>query len=322
MPAVGLSVESDAVRLISFEDLHGKKILKAADEIKLEPGIVVAGDVAQPEKLLKVLMNVRNEHGVKFARVSLPEEKSYVYEAVIPLPEEGEIRDAVEFSLDQNVPISAGEAVFDFAVVEAPFVNNGVQSVRVIVSVYPRDVAENWLDLFKQAGIMPLSFILESQGAARSLVADGDMRTALVVHFMKEKTVIAIVSGSYVRFSTTVANNLESAEHILKSHEGERIEESVELLAVRDEVKKVYTYWMSKDRPKSKKDVNSVKSLIVSGHVADMSDISEYLGTHVGVPASLGNVWQNAFSLDDVVPEIEFEDSLRFAAAAGAALPR
>ena len=51
MPATGLSVESDLLRLVSFEKKHGRTILKTADEFKLEPGTIVAGDVAKQDKL-------------------------------------------------------------------------------------------------------------------------------------------------------------------------------------------------------------------------------------------------------------------------------
>ncbi len=321
MPAAGISIESDALRVISFEEKHGHRTLCISAEIPLDKGAIVDGAIALPDKVLKALQKIHDDHGVRFARVSVPEEKAYVYESVIPMPEDGEIRDAVEFSLDQNIPITASEAVFDFAVIEGPFTNNDVLSVRVVVIAYPTEIVSTWVELLKQAGITPLAMMPESQAIARSLVPTDDKKTSLIAHFLKEKTVIAIVSGGFVRFSTTVANALDNANKILDSHEGEKIAESVELLAVRDEVKKVYAYWMSTGGAKSRKDPSAVKSLIVSGHVAHMSDVSDYLGKHVGVPAFLGSVWQNVFSLNDVVPTIEFEDSLRYAAAVGATFP-
>jgi Tfp pilus assembly PilM family ATPase len=90
---------------------------------------------------------------------------------------------------------------------------------------------------------------------------------------------------------------------------------------VRDEVKKVFAYWMSKEGTKSQKEPRSIKSVVVTGHVAEMTDVAEYLGKHIGVPAVLGNVWQNAFSLDTHIPDITFEESLPLAVAIGVALP-
>lgn len=333
MPAVGLSVESDLLRLVSFEKKHGRTVLKTADEFKLESGTIVAGDIAKPDKLVAVLKNIRNEHGARFARVALPEEKAYVYEAIIPVPEDGEMSDAVEFSLDQNIPLSPAEVIFDFAVVEGPFSSNGVQSVRVAVSAYSKGLIETWVGFLRQADIIPLSLTSESQAIAHSLVVQTDTRPFLLVHFLKDKTIVAVVSGGFARFSTTVSGGsggglgggsegINHAEKILASHEGEKIHESIELLSVRDEVKKVFSYWMSKEEVKSQKERRGIKSVIVTGHVADMIDVAEYLGKHVGVPAILGNVWQNAFSLDKFIPEIEFEDSLCLAAAVGVALPK
>ncbi len=321
MPHVGLSIESDAIRIVSFQSQHGLLTLKMAEELKLDPGTIVAGELVKPDRLARVFETLR-EHGVHFVRVTVPEEKAYVFESVQPLPDEGDVAEAIEFSLDQNIPLKATEAVFDYAVVEGPFAGaDGVQSVRSVVSAYPNENAEIICELLKQAGITPIGMMQESAALALAVVPAGDMRTVLVVHFAKDKTIIAVVSKGFVRFATVVASTLENAEKVLASHEGEKIAESVELLAVRDEVKKVYGYWMSKQHIKSVKDALSVKSVIVTGHVSNMSDVAEYLGTHVGVPAFLGNVWQNAFSLDTYVPSVEFEQSLAYALAVGAALP-
>lgn len=328
MPAVGLSVESDLLRLVSFEKKHGQTLLKSVEEFTLEPGTIVAGEISKSEKVIALLKTIREKHGAHYVRLALPEEKAYIYEAVIPVPEAGgDIADAVEFSLEQNIPLSASEAVFDFAIVEGPFAQNGVQSVRVVVLAYPRGISEMWVELLKQADIIPLSLTPESQAIAHSLVVHGDTRASLLVHFLKDKAIVAVVSGGFVRFSTTVVfasehpAAAEKMEKTIAAHEGERISESIELLAVRDEVKKVFSYWMSKEGAKNQKEPRSIKSVIVTGHVADMTDVAEYLGKHIGAPAVLGNVWQNAFSLDDHIPEITFEHSLPLAVVIGVALP-
>ncbi len=320
MPAMGLSVESDALRLVSFSKKRGHRYLKFANEYKIEPGVIVGGEILVPNKLIEVLKKIKSEHGVRYVRLALPEEKAYVYETVMPVPEGGEFSEAVEFSIDQNIPLPPSDIVFDFSVIEGPFIVNEVESVRVVVSAYPRAMAESWVEVLNRAGITPIAFMQESQAIAKSVIGEDEKKTALVVHFFKDKTVIAVISGGFIRFTTTVANALEQADKILKSHEGEKISESVELLAVRDEIKKVTAYWASRGDDKGKKDTQIIKSLIVTGHVAGMSDVAEYLGERVGVPAQLGNVWTNAFSLDHNIPKIEFEDSLRYAAAIGAAL--
>lgn len=320
MPAVGLSIEGDVIRAVSFDKKHGHTNLKFADELKLESGSVVGGEILKPDKLSQAIKTLKSEHGVRSVCLALPEEKAYVYETVIPVPDGGEFSEAVEFSIDQNIPLSPSDVVFDFSVIDGPFIFNEVESVRVMVTAYPRAIAEMWVDLLKQANITPRAFIQESQTIARSVVAEGEKKTVLIVHFFKEKTVIAIVSGGFVRFTTTVSSVAENAGKILDSHEGEKISESVELLAVRDEVKKVCSYWQGRTDDKARKDSGQIKSIIVTGHVAHMTDVAEYLAQRAGIPAQLGNVWVNAFSLDHKIPKIDFEESLRYAAAIGAGL--
>lgn len=320
MPATGLSVDDDVLRIVHFEKKNRRQYLRSAKEFILDTGTFINGEIAKPDKFLLVLKKIRSEHGVRFVRVALPEEKAYVYETTIPLPEDGELRDAVEFSLEQNIPLAPAETLFDFSVTEEPFVHNEVLSVKVAVSAYPSSLPESLVGLLNQAGIIPLAMTSESQALAHSLMVRGDIRSVMLVHFLRNKTVIAIVSGGVVRFSTTVSSNIDNHDKILESHEGERIVESIELLSVRDEVKKVYSYWMSKEKAQSQKEPKSIKSVIVTGHVGGMLDVAEYLGKHIGVPVVLGNVWLNAFSLDNYIPEIEFENSLQYAVAVGVAL--
>jgi len=323
MPSVGISIENEMLRVADFEKKHGRIVLKKTDEIKLEVGTLNAGDIAKPEKLLAAFKKIHADHGVRYARLALPEEKAYVYEVVLPMPEDGgTLADAVEFSLSQNIPLSPAEVVFDFEIVEGPFLVNSVQSVRLVVSAYPSANAEMWVDILKQAGISAISLIPESQAVARSVVQDGDKRTVILVHFLKDKTILAIVSQGSVCFSTTVSHAIENPEKILDAHDGEKIAESVELLAVRDELSKIYSYWMSKQAIKSPKDPKSIKSIVVTGQVSNMSDVSDYLSKHISVPAMLGNVWVNVFSLDTFVPEIEFEQSLLLAAVIGVGLQK
>ena len=326
MPAVGISVEADALRLAYFERSHNALVLKKHDTVAFERGAVTAGDITSPEKITEALTILKQKHGVHFARFALPEEKAYAYDTIIPVSETGDIADAVEFSIDQNIPLTAGEAVFDYAVLGDSFLNNDVRSVRVVVSAYPRALVDTWFELFAAAGITLVQAVSESQAVAHAVVAHGDKRPRILVHFLKDKTIIAITADGFIRFSTTVSGGVGGAiddthtQKVLDSHAGERISESVELLAVRDEVKKVFAYWKSKENIRSRTEPRNIQELVVSGYVGDMADVADYLGTHVGVSAHQANVWQNAFSLNDVVPDIHFEDSLPLAVVVGASL--
>lgn len=321
MPTFGLSIDGANFRSVSYVKKHGHYLLESAKEFKIEGAVFGSGEIAKPDKVVTALKKVADEQRTRFVSFALPEENAYVYEAIVPLPDDGNINEAVEFSMDQNIPLPAAEAVSDFAVVEGPFSHNDVRSVKVVVSAYSRSITETWVELFNQAGLVPVSMMSESQALAHSVVVRGDRRPFLLVNFLKNKALIAIISEGLVRFATVVSSNEENISKALSAHDGERVAESVELLAVRDEVKKVFSYWMSKSGAKSSKEPRGLKSLVVTGHVSNMGDISDYISKHVGIPATLGNVWQNAFPPEVFVPTIEFDESLAYAISAGAALP-
>lgn len=321
MPAFGLSFEGDVFRMVSFKKKHHDLILESAKEFKIDPSAFNSGEISKPDKILEVLKKISDVADTKFVNFVLPEDHAYVYEAVVPLPEEGEVDEAVEFSLDQNIPLSAAEAVSDFSIIEGPFTHQDVKSVRVAVSAYSRNLAEAWVEMLNQSGLVPISMTSGAQALSKSVVAEGDRRPVLLAHILNDKAIIAIVADGFVRFATTVAVNDENVSKALESSAGQRITESVELLAIRDELKKVASYWMSKEGIKSKSEPRSIKSVILTGRMSGMSEVAEYLAKHLGVPVTLGDVWRNAFSTEFFVPEISFDDSLGYAIAAGAALP-
>lgn len=313
MPSFGLSLSDEAVRIVSFVTKKGKTSLKVAEEYSLSPGIITSGSIARPDQLLIVLKNIRNEHKVKFARVALPEEKAFVYETTIPTG--GDIHDAVEFTLEQNIPLSPAEAVFDYSILE-----ESKDQVKVIVTAYSREAAETIADLLQNAGIIPITFELESQAIARAVTSPGRNETNLIIHFLKEKAILSITTNGIVRFSSVFSQNVDGMAEALSRHEGEAIMESVELLEVRDEIKKVYSYWQSEHTNKSKERKERIESIIVSGNVSHMLDVADYISKYIGLPARLANVWRNAFSFEDCIPDLPFENSLHFASAAGLAL--
>ena len=124
MPACGLSVSEDAVRFIRFKKgghsgAHSgghKSTLSDFGEVKLSAGTIVDGSPAKPEELVSALRKLKQEHKISFANVSLPDDKAYVFKSVINVPKDANIRDAVGFILEEDIPLSPAETVFAFSV--------------------------------------------------------------------------------------------------------------------------------------------------------------------------------------------------------------
>ena len=336
-PVFGLSIDDDAIRVVEYKQKHGKLSLKNSTEYPLPKGVVWGGVVANQEKLVEILKKIGHEQDTGSCALSLSEEKSFVYATTISFAPSEEIssksaskkyltqkmalRKAVEATLAQNIPLSAEQTVFDFVVTTLDEKNG---NANVVVFAFPLDIANSFLDSLSRAGLTPISFETESQAVARSVVPRGVAGTYLLIHFVGYKVIIAIVSEGIIHFASTVLHTAESnAKTVEEAQEGASVkqgfEEPVELVAVKNELLKVVSYWHSERQVKTR-EKNKIQSVIISGDVSHMLDLPDYISKNIRLPSKLANVWQNAFSLNESIPEISFEHSLVFASAAGSAL--
>ncbi len=329
MPAAGISINEDAIRFLNFKFRNGVVILTDFGEEKLPEGSIESGAPAKKDQIISVLRKLKHGHGITYANVALPEDKAYVFKANVSVPKGANLADSVGFILEENIPLSPAETVFDFAVVRGGNMISGTEASaeesqttsEVVVSALPQETVEAYLDICKQADINVLQFDIESEAVARSVVPRNDTGTRLIVHFNLDKVVLAIVSYGLVQFASVVNPAAETSVRAVESRSRENLAESVELIALRDEIKKICLYWQSNRGGSKQKTEAKIESIIVSGQVDQKLNITSYLSKHIGLPTDLANVWQNAFSFDETIPKIPFEDSLRFAGAIGLALP-
>ena len=120
MPCIGVDISDTSLKYISFEPSSNTKMplkLKQWGDITIPSGIVQRGQVMDVKKLVAVLKEFKSETKAEFVRVSLPEERAYLFETSIkkntPLKE---IQGLLEFRLEENVPIPSKDVYFDYSI--------------------------------------------------------------------------------------------------------------------------------------------------------------------------------------------------------------
>ena len=335
MSGAGIDISAGSVKLVVLSMKGGTPELTAYQKIDLADGVIVNGDIEKPEAIIETLRALRLRERVHFTHASLLERKSYLYQTLVPKVEK-DLRAAVEFSLEEEVPIPPSETVFDYEVVRE--VEGGT---IVAVTAYAKRIVESYRDVFKKAGIVLRSLEVESQATARAVLNEEDREcTVMLVDFGKETTRIAVLDRGAVSFTATVdvgGDSLTSAimKHLgISEEEAEKVkndkgflegEENQELFSAlmstvsvfRDELKKHVVYWNTPNKEISRKPLDKI--IIVGGN-SNMKGLPEYLSRSLELPVIIGNVWGNAFSLDEYVPSMAFNESLQYATAVGLAI--
>jgi Tfp pilus assembly PilM family ATPase len=296
IPYAGLDISDDAVRIIEFrENIHGYAIHQYGTK-ELSPGIVDSGNIKNEVELINIISTLASELNITNVRASLPEERMYLFRTEVPTTNEDEIRQNIEFKLEENVPLSPTDALFFFDMIPSA-ITNGKTSVSV--SVAPRELVDTYMRVINSAGLNILAFEIQPKAIAQAVVKhEENTETQIIIHSMNKKTGIYIVCGGVVCFTSTIA-----------------LEKGSDNVLLQKELSRVYSYWLDygKGAP--------ISRIILSGCDAIRSFNSSHISPDHSVPVEVAKVWQNVFSNDHYIPPIKFEDSLEYAVAAGLALP-
>jgi type IV pilus assembly protein PilM len=285
----------------------------------------------------EILVSLRKEEGLKSVRVSLPEEQVYLFNLKLEKKGLENVREGIELSLEEYIPIPAQDAIFDYELL-----NEDENNLKLQVAAIPKNVIEEYLAVFKNSMISAESFELEAQAISRAVIKKGDLGTYMIVDFGKKRTGIFIISGGVVIFTSTldvggamitnmIAKNFkisfEEAEKKKKECRLRRTATNTEIFSVllngvsilRDEIVKHFIYWHT-HKDEENKDRPPIKKVILCGGDSNLTGLAEYFSVSMKTNVEMANVWINITETEKYIPEISFDQSLSFASALGLAL--
>ncbi|MDP3725692.1 MAG: pilus assembly protein PilM [bacterium] len=339
MPAVGIDVSDRSIRFAELKHGKGAFVLGKFGEKFIPPGIVTGGEIRKQEEMRKILTDLKKELDFLYVRVSFPEQLGYSLKIRIPKVARKDIYESLELQLEEHVPLSPQEAVFDYEIVTCG--TKAEDSLYEIgLSVMPQKVIQSYVSMFEHTGLIPLSFEFEAHAIARSLVREDDCGTFLLLDIGATRTGLAIISRGVITFTSTInIGGYSLTESVAKAlnvsfKEAERLKEERGLLdgkedllyqvllarlsVLRDEILKHYIYARTHENIIEKG--SAVERIIICGGEANVPGLPNYLATTLETDIEIANPWVNINSLNEYVPEIPSNHALRYATALGLAL--
>ncbi|OGI75728.1 hypothetical protein A3C67_03005 [Candidatus Nomurabacteria bacterium RIFCSPHIGHO2_02_FULL_42_19] len=336
-PSFGLDISDESLKFVELVPAKSGIRIGRYGERKIPVGIIESGKIKDPKRLEQVLLSLKKDEGLRFVRVSLPEEQVYLFRLHLDKVGLVNVREGIELSLEEHVPIPAQDAIFDYELL-----SEDEQGLELQVAAIPKNIIENYLSVFRNSMLSVQSFELEAQAISRAVIKKGDMETYMIVDFGQTRTGIFIISHGIAVFTSTldlggamltqmIAKNfnvgLEEAEKMKRKFGLERNMANKEIFSVllnsasvlRDEIVKHFLYWHTH---KDEKDRNHppIKKIILCGGDANLTGLPEYFSISIKNKVETANVWINIINTEKYIPEITFNRSLTFAAALGLAL--
>ena len=248
-----------------------------------------------------------------------------------------DIKEGIELSLEEHIPIPAQEAIFDFDVI-----SEDASSILVQVAAMQRALIEDYLSVFEQAGVVVASMEPEGQAASRAIIKRGDSNTYMVVDFGEKRTGISIISKGVVMFTSTVdvggvmLTNLIQKSFSISFDEAEKMKQQYglqrnsinkEMFSVllngvsilRDEIDRHFLYWHT-HQDEYGKDNPPIEKILLCGGDSNLIGLTEYLSVSMKHKVEVANAWTNILNVEKKIPKIDFKKSLSYTTALGLAL--
>ncbi len=303
--AIGIDVGTSSIKIISTVKQKGQARLLAAGAVKSPPRGMSSEadqDLAALAATIKKLVSDTKVVG-RDVIVGLPE--SEVVTKVISLPKmsDQELASAIEWEAEQYIPMPITEVNVSYDVLFRPKEDAGQMKVSLVAA--PKKLVEKYVKVFDMAGLKIMAVETELIAVARALVPENS-GTQMVVDMGARGTDIAVVSGGRVVFSRSIATAGEAmsravaaglsmepvqAEEYKKAYglSTSALEGKVRgvILPIFDmiatEVRKALEFY------RSQATGDPVKSVIVSGGSAGMSEIVSELAGKLGIEVAVGD---------------------------------
>jgi type IV pilus assembly protein PilM len=206
---VGLKVGASQLAAARVANNGSAELLQVARE-PLEPGIVVGGELRDPDALAEALKEFFAKHKLpkKGVRLGIANNRIGVRTFDVDgIDDPKQLTNAVRFRAQEALPIPIDEAVLDYQVLGEGVGENGQPTKRILLVVAYRELIDRYMDACKKAGISLAGIDLEAFALLRALQApqDGtaeDPSAALVaVAIGHDRSTFAVSDGRICEFT-------------------------------------------------------------------------------------------------------------------------
>ena len=205
---VGLKVGASQLAAARVVNNGHPELLQLARE-ELEPGIVVGGELREPDALAEALKTFFRAHKLprNGVRLGIASNRIGVRTFEISdIADEKQLHNAIRFRAQEALPIPLDEAVIDYQVLSERVDENGSRTRRVLLVVVYRDLVDRYVAACRKAGVKLMGIDLEAFAALRAVGgADRQANAAVVVASVgHDRTTLAVSNGSVCEFTRII----------------------------------------------------------------------------------------------------------------------
>jgi len=199
---LGIDIGTSTIKVVQLKNDNGKFLLETYGLVNAASQVVsrVEGDViGQTAEILKTLLD-KAKVTTKKVIASLP--NNIVFVSVIDMPalSDKELKSAIEWEARRYVPLPLEEVTLSWSVMRE---SKDAPKLKVLITAVPTTVIDNYLRMFKLAGLQPIALEIEALALIRSLA--GPRQDAFImVDIGARNTSLNLVDKGFLRISRSM----------------------------------------------------------------------------------------------------------------------
>jgi type IV pilus assembly protein PilM len=205
---VGLKIGASQIAAARVANNGNAELLQVARE-ELDSGIVVGGELREPELLADVLRDFFKTHGLprRGVRLGIANNRIGVRALeIVGIDDPKQLENAIRFRAQEALPIPIEEAVLDFQLLSESTNEEGQSVKRVLLVVAYRELVDRYVTACRKAGIELVGIDLEAFALLRAMAAPRESElpgdaALVVVAVGHERSTFAVSDGRVCEFT-------------------------------------------------------------------------------------------------------------------------
>jgi type IV pilus assembly protein PilM len=206
---VGLKIGASQLAAARVVNNGSAELVQVARQ-GLEPGIIVGGELREPDALsdaLKLFFKA-NKLPKQGVRLGIASNRIGVRTFEIGgITDSKQLENAIRFRAQETLPIPLEEAVLDYQILGETIDEEGAKTHRVLLVVAYRDLIDRYVAACKKAGIKLAGIDLEAFALLRALgerPADAGNAAIVVIAVGSERSTLAVSNGESCEFTRVI----------------------------------------------------------------------------------------------------------------------
>ena len=204
---VGLKIGASQIAAAQVVNNGAPELVEVFRE-PLEPGLVVSGEIRDPDALGDALKRFFELHKLPKRGVRLGVSNNRIGVRIFEIEgvaDAQQLENAIRFRAEEVLPIPLDQAVLDYVVLDEEVREGGIEWKRILLVVAYREVVDRYLQACRRAGLDVIGIDLEAFALLRSLEApterDASTGALIAVAIGHDRTTIAVSTGRHCEFA-------------------------------------------------------------------------------------------------------------------------